>query len=210
MALQILEPETNRTMKRIIDIAISSLFLIILFPLLLLLSLLCVFFNKGRILFHQDRTGINGIVFQIIKFRTMNDHKNEDGVLLPDGNRLTRFGRFSRRTSLDELPTFWNVLKGQMSLVGPRPLLVEYLDRYTPLQARRLDVKPGLTGWAQINGRNAITWEEKFDYDVWYVDHQSIRLDLTIFLRTIGQVMVGWGISQKGHATMEEFMGTNK
>ena len=140
----------------------------------------------------------------------MKDLKNKQGVLLPDGERLTRFGRFLRRTSLDELPTFWNVLKGEMSLVGPRPLLVEYLDRYTPLQARRLEVKPGLTGWAQINGRNAITWEEKFDRDVWYVEHQSIVLDLIIFLRTIGQVIMGHGINQKGHATMEEFKGTKK
>ena len=197
-------------MKRIIDIAVSGLILIIFIPLLLFLSFLCVLYNNGSIFFLQDRAGLNGNVFRIIKFKTMKDLKNKQGVLLPDGERLTRFGRFLRRTSLDELPTFWNVLKGEMSLVGPRPLLVKYLDRYTPLQARRLDVKPGLTGWAQINGRNAITWEEKFDYDVWYVEHQSIGLDLIIFLRTIGQVIMGRGISQNGHATMEEFMGTNK
>ena len=197
-------------MKRIIDISVSGLILIIFIPLLLFLSFVCVLHNNGSIFFIQDRTGLNGNVFRIIKFKTMKDLKNKQGVILPDGERLTRFGRFLRRTSLDELPTFWNVLKGEMSLVGPRPLLVEYLDRYTPLQARRLEVKPGLTGWAQINGRNAITWEEKFDRDVWYVEHQSIVLDLIIFLRTIGQVIMGRGISQKGHATMEEFKGTNK
>ena len=197
-------------MKRIIDIAVSGLILIIFIPLLLFLSFLCVLYNNGSIFFLQDRTGLNGNVFRIIKFKTMKDLKNKQGVILPDGERLTRFGRFLRRTSLDELPTFWNVLKGEMSLVGPRPLLVEYLDRYTPLQARRLEVKPGLTGWSQINGRNTITWEEKFDRDVWYVEHQSIVLDMIIFLRTIGQVIMGRGISQKGHATMEEFKGTNK
>ena len=197
-------------MKRIIDILISSGLLLIFLPLLLLISMINVFFNKGKILFIQDRTGYNGKVFKIIKFKTMNDNANNKGELLPDGERLTIFGRFLRFSSLDELPTLWNVLMGQMSLVGPRPLLVKYLDRYNDNQLRRLEVKPGLTGWAQINGRNSISWEEKFQYDVWYVDNQSLKLDLIIIFKTIGQVIRGKGISHKNHPTMEEFMGTNK
>jgi len=140
----------------------------------------------------------------------MNDNANNKGELLPDGERLTIFGRFLRFSSLDELPTLWNVLMGQMSLVGPRPLLVKYLDRYNDNQLRRLEVKPGLTGWAQINGRNSISWEEKFEYDVWYVDNRSLKLDLIIIFKTISQVIRGKGISHKNHPTMEEFMGTNK
>ena len=140
----------------------------------------------------------------------MNDNANNKGELLSDGDRITIFGRFLRFSSLDELPTFWNILIGQMSLVGPRPLLVKYLARYNDNQLRRLEVKPGLTGWAQINGRNSISWEEKFQYDVWYVDNQSLKLDLIIIFKTIGQVIRGKGISQKNHPTMEEFMGTNK
>ena len=197
-------------MKRIIDISISSGLLLIFLPLLMLISMINVFFNKGKILFIQDRTGYKGKVFKIIKFKTMNDNANNKGELLPDGERLTVFGRFLRFSSLDELPTFWNILIGQMSLVGPRPLLVTYLDRYNDNQLRRLEVKPGLTGWAQINGRNSISWEEKFQYDVWYVDNQSLKLDLIIIFKTIGQVIRGKGISHKNHPTMEEFMGTNK
>ena len=197
-------------MKRIIDISISSGLLLIFLPLLMLISMINVFFNKGKILFIQDRTGYKGKVFKIIKFKTMNDNANNKGELLSDGDRITIFGRFLRFSSLDELPTFWNILIGQMSLVGPRPLLVKYLDRYNDNQLRRLEVKPGLTGWAQINGRNSISWEEKFQYDVWYVDNQSIKLDLIIIFKTIGQVIRGKGISHKNHPTMEEFMGTNK
>ena len=197
-------------MKRIIDISISSGLLLIFLPLLMLISMINVFFNKGKILFIQDRTGYKGKVFKIIKFKTMNDNANNKGELLSDGERLTVFGRFLRFSSLDELPTFWNILIGQMSLVGPRPLLVTYLDRYNDNQLRRLEVKPGLTGWAQINGRNSISWEEKFQYDVWYVDNQSLKLDLIIIFKTIGQVIRGKGISHKNHPTMEEFMGTNK
>jgi len=197
-------------MKRIIDILISSIFLFFSLPLLLFICIINLILNKGKILFLQDRTGYNGTVFKIIKFKTMNDKTNSERELLSDGERLTVFGRFLRFSSLDELPTLWNVLVGQMSLVGPRPLLVKYLDRYNDNQLRRLEVKPGLTGWAQINGRNSISWEEKFQYDVWYVDNRSIKLDLIIIFKTIGQVIRGKGIHHKNHPTMEEFMGTNK
>ena len=197
-------------MKRIIDILISCIFLFISLPLLLFICIINLLLNKGKILFLQNRTGYNGKVFKIIKFKTMNDKTNLEKELLPDGERLTVFGRFLRSSSLDELPTLWNVLVGQMSFVGPRPLLVKYLDRYNDNQLRRLEVKPGLTGWAQINGRNSISWEEKFQYDVWYVDNRSLKLDLIIIFKTIGQVIRGKGISQKNHPTMEEFMGTNK
>tara|TARA_B100001123_G_scaffold423138_1_gene532974 strand:- start:81 stop:674 length:594 start_codon:yes stop_codon:yes gene_type:complete len=197
-------------MKRLIDISISSGLLLIFFPLLLLISLANIFFHNGKIFFIQDRAGYNGNVFKIIKFKTMNDNADKKGELLPDGERLTIFGRILRFSSLDELPTLWNVLAGQMSLVGPRPLLVSYLDRYNEYQLRRLEVKPGLTGWAQVNGRNSISWEKKFEYDVWYVDNRSFKLDLIIIVKTIGQVITGKGISYKNHPTMEEFMGTNK
>jgi lipopolysaccharide/colanic/teichoic acid biosynthesis glycosyltransferase len=197
-------------MKRIIDILISSIFLFISLPLLFFISIINVLLNKGKILFIQDRTGYNGKVFKIIKFKTMNDKADVNGELLSDGERLTAFGRFLRTTSLDELPTLWNVLIGHMGLVGPRPLLVKYLDRYSNDQLRRLEVKPGITGWAQINGRNLISWEKKFEYDIWYVDNRSLKLDFIIIFRTIGQVITGKGISHKSHPTMEEFMGTNK
>jgi len=197
-------------MKRIIDILISSIFLFISLPLLLFICIINVILNKGKILFLQDRTGYKGKVFKIIKFKTMNDNADEKGQLLSDGERLTVFGRFLRSSSLDELPTLWNILVGHMSIVGPRPLLVKYLGRYNDNQLRRLEVKPGLTGWAQINGRNLISWEKKFQYDVWYVDNRSLKLDLIIIFKTIGQVITGKGISHKNHPTMEEFMGTNK
>ena len=197
-------------MKRIIDILISSIFLFISLPLLFFISIINVLLNKGKILFIQDRTGYNGKVFKIIKFKTMNDKADVNGKLLSDGERLTAFGRFLRTTSLDELPTLWNVLIGHMCLVGPRPLLVKYLDRYSNDQLRRLEVKPGITGWAQINGRNLISWEKKFEYDIWYVDNRTLKLDFIIIFRTIGQVIRGKGISHKSHPTMEEFMGTNK
>ena len=197
-------------MKRIIDILLSSGLLFIILPLLLLIAIINILLNKGKIFFVQERAGYKGNVFKIIKFKTMNDDINKKGELLPDGERLTIFGRFLRFSSLDELPTLWNVLMGQMSLVGPRPLLVKYLDRYNDNQLRRLEVKPGLTGWAQINGRNSISWEEKFEYDVWYVDNRSLKLDLIIIFKTISQVIRGKGINHKNHPTMEEFMGTNK
>ena len=197
-------------MKRIIDILLSSGLLFIILPLLLLIAIINILLNKGKIFFVQERAGYKGNIFKIIKFKTMNDNANNKGELLPDGERLTIFGRFLRFSSLDELPTLWNVLMGQMSLVGPRPLLVNYLDRYNDNQLRRLEVKPGLTGWAQINGRNSISWEEKFEYDIWYVDNRSLKLDLIIIFKTISQVIRGKGISHKNHPTMEEFMGTNK
>ena len=197
-------------MKRIIDILLSIGLLFIILPLLLLIAIINILLNKGKIFFVQERAGYKGNIFKIIKFKTMNDNANNKGELLPDGERLTIFGRFLRFSSLDELPTLWNVLMGQMSLVGPRPLLVKYLDRYNDNQLRRLEVKPGLTGWAQINGRNSISWEEKFEYDVWYVDNRSLKLDLIIIFKTIGQVIRGKGIHHKNHPTMEEFMGTNK
>ena len=197
-------------MKRIIDILLSSGLLFIILPLLLLIAIINILLNKGKIFFVQERAGYKGNVFKIIKFKTMNDDINKKGDLLSDGERLTIFGRFLRFSSFDELPTLWKVLMGKMSLVGPRPLLVKYLDRYNDNQLRRLEVKPGLTGWAQINGRNSISWEEKFEYDVWYVDNRSLKLDLIIIFKTISQVIRGKGISHKNHPTMEEFMGTNK
>ncbi len=157
------------------------------------------------VLFRQARPGLRGRPFTIYKFRTMTDKRGERGELLPDGERLTRLGRFLRKTSLDELPELFNVLKGDMSIVGPRPLLMQYLDLYTPEQARRHEVKPGITGWAQVNGRNAISWEDKFKLDVWYVDHQSFWLDLTIIFMTVWKILKREGISQPGQATMEEF-----
>ena len=156
----------------------------------------------------QQRPGYRGRLFTLYKFRTMRDARDSEGVLLPDDQRLTPLGRFLRRTSLDELPELVNVLQGDMSLVGPRPLLPQYLHRYTPEQARRHEVRPGITGWAQVNGRNALTWEDKFALDVWYVDHRSFALDLRIIWMTLTQVMSGRGVSAEGHATMPEFMGS--
>lgn len=164
--------------------------------------------RQGRqIFFRQFRPGKNGKPFQVVKFCTMTNECGEDGCLLPDAERLTRIGRFLRSTSLDELPELWNVLKGDMSIVGPRPLLMQYLERYTPEQARRHEMKPGITGWAQVNGRNAISWEDKFKLDVWYVDNWSIALDVKIILITVKKVLQRDGISALGEATMPEFMG---
>jgi lipopolysaccharide/colanic/teichoic acid biosynthesis glycosyltransferase len=162
------------------------------------------------VLFRQKRPGQSGQIFELIKFRTMTDAQDSNGNLLPDDERLTSFGRRLRRLSLDELPTLWNVIRGDMSLVGPRPLLVQYLDRYTPEQSRRHEVAPGITGWAQINGRNAITWEEKFELDVWYVENVSLRTDLAILFRTVVQVLAQRDISAEEHATMPEFMGSHE
>jgi sugar transferase EpsL len=183
-------------------------FLIILFvPILLLLFPLLSILVGFPVLFKQSRPGKNGIPFTIYKFRTMTDEKDEFGNLLPDIKRLTRFGSFLRRTSLDELPELFNVLKGEMSLVGPRPLLIDYLPLYSPEQARRHEVKPGITGWAQINGRNSLSWQEKFEMDVWYVDHVSFWLDIKILFLTIWKVLKREGISQEGYATAEKFKG---
>jgi sugar transferase EpsL len=193
--------------KRFFDIIISVVALVVLSPLLLILTLAIRRKMGIPVLFRQQRPGLRGLPFSLLKFRTMNDARDADGVLLPDANRLTSFGRFLRASSLDELPELFNVLKGDMSLVGPRPLMMQYLDRYTPQQARRHEVKPGITGWAQVNGRNAITWEEKFKWDVWYVDNRSLWLDVKIIFMTIWKITKREGISQPGQATMEEFKG---
>lgn len=195
--------------KRLIDIAASIFLGCALAPILILLAVLVRLSLGQPILFCQVRPGLHGRPFTLYKFRTMTDARDAAGNLLPDAQRLTRVGRFLRSTSLDELPELWNVLKGDMSLVGPRPLLMQYLDRYTPEQARRHEVRPGITGWAQVNGRNAITWEEKFALDVWYVDNQSLWLDLRILALTIWKVLRREAISQAGNATMTEFMGTS-
>jgi len=193
--------------KRLLDLAVGGVALLLLSPLLLALVLL-VRLRLGRpVLFRHRRPGLEGRPFTLFKLRTMRDLRDEEGELLPDEERLTPFGRFLRRTSLDELPELWNVLRGEMSLVGPRPLLLEYLPRYTRDQARRHDVRPGITGWAQVHGRNALTWDERFDLDVWYVDHLSLALDLRILLRTPALVLRREGISAEGHATMPRFLG---
>lgn len=199
-----------RRIKRLFDLGLAIPSVIILSPLLVLIGFLVRLKIGSPVLFLQVRPGLYGRPFTIYKFRTMTDEGNEDGKLLPDGGRLTRLGRFLRKLSLDELPELFNVLKGDMCLVGPRPLLMEYLDRYSPDQARRHEVKPGLTGWAQVNGRNAITWEDKFKLDVWYVDNCSLWLDLKIIAKTAIIVLKRKGISQEGEATMGEFKGANK
>lgn len=192
-------------MKRFFDIIISAAALVVLSPVMIVIALL-IRRNMGRpVLFGQVRPGCKGRPFTLYKFRTMNDKRDGNGRLQPDTDRLTSFGRLLRESSLDELPEFFNVLKGEMSLVGPRPLLMQYLKRYTPEQARRHEVKPGITGWAQVNGRNAITWDEKFKLDVWYVDNRSLWLDIKIILMTIWKILKREGINQQGQATMEEF-----
>ncbi|ABC78473.1 undecaprenyl-phosphate galactosephosphotransferase [Syntrophus aciditrophicus SB] len=175
--------------------------------MLCLLALLIRCRLGAPVFFTQQRPGLKGKPFFLYKFRTMTDARNSAGSLLPDAERLTRFGRFLRSTSLDELPELWNVLKGEMSLVGPRPLLMEYLGRYTLEQARRHEVRPGITGWAQVNGRNTLSWEDKFKLDVWYVDHVSISLDIRIIVMTIWKIFKREGINQPGQATAEKFMG---
>ena len=197
-------------MKRIFDL-ILILFSAPILILIFLLVALTVRFKLGSpVFFKQRRPGLNKQIFNMIKFRSMTMKSDTSGVLLSDSNRLTRFGEFLRSTSLDELPSFWTVLKGEMSLVGPRPLLVEYLPLYSEKQSRRHEVKPGITGWAQVNGRNAISWEEKFDLDVWYVDNQSVWLDIKILFLTIKKVIMRDGISAKDDATMPPFKGTKK
>jgi sugar transferase EpsL len=198
---------SRKNFKRFIDLAGGIFGLLCLLPIYPIIAVLIKLSSRGPVLFKQARTGKNGKVFTIYKFRTMKDIRDETGALLPDEKRLTWIGKFLRRFSLDELPEFLNVVKGDISLVGPRPLLVKYLNLYTPEQAKRHKVKPGLTGLAQINGRNAITWEEKFKYDVWYVDNWSIWLDFKILFFTVWKVIKGEGINQKGQATVEEFKG---
>jgi len=193
--------------KRIFDIIISSVLLIVLSPVLLLLAVVIAITMGRPVIFSQLRPGLHGNLFAMYKFRTMTNAKDAQGKFLPDAVRLTALGRFLRSTSLDEFPEFYNVLKGEMSLIGPRPLLPEYLARYTPRQARRHEVLPGITGWAQINGRNTISWEDKFEMDVWYVDHRTFWLDMQIFFLTIYKIVRREGISSKGEATMQVFTG---
>jgi len=196
------------TAKRTLDFLAAVCALFVLAPAFFALAVAIRLRMGGPVLFRQTRIGRDDRGFQIAKFRTMTDARDSAGNLMPDEDRLTALGRLIRRTSLDELPQLWNVLKGDMSLVGPRPLLPQYLPRYTALQRRRHEVKPGITGWAQVNGRNALTWEQKFELDVWYVDHAGFWLDIRILLLTLLQVTRHSGISQDGHATMPEFMGS--
>ena len=194
--------------KRILDFTLALTGLIVLSPIFLLLWLLLVVANKGAgAFFTQARPGKDERIFRVVKFKTMTDKRDSEGNLLPDAQRLTKIGKLVRSTSLDEIPQLINVLKGDMSLIGPRPLLVQYLPLYNEEQKRRHEIRPGITGWAQINGRNAISWEEKFEYDVWYVDHMSIRLDIKIVFRTIKNVLIREGINSDTSATMEAFKG---
>lgn len=195
--------------KRMIDIVLSFIALIILTPLLIIIGVLVYFKLGSPVLFTQERPGKDEKIFKLYKFRTMTDEKDGDGVLLPDSVRLTKFGKFLRSTSLDELPELWNILIGDMNIVGPRPLLVQYLPLYNNHQKRRHDVRPGLTGYAQVNGRNAISWQEKFNYDVEYVDKVNFLLDTQIVFKTIKQVLIKEGISSETSATMEVFKGNS-
>jgi len=196
--------------KRIIDFSLSFLGFIIISPIFLLLWIWLSIANKGAgAFFFQERPGKDEKIFRVIKFKTMNDRKDASGNLLPDAQRLTKVGKFVRSTSLDEIPQLLNVIKGDMSLIGPRPLLVQYLPLYDETQRRRHEVRPGITGWAQVNGRNAISWEQKFAYDVWYVDNVSLSLDVKILLKTIQKVFKREGVSSDSSATMEPFKGNN-
>ncbi|MEO5972536.1 MAG: sugar transferase [Sphingomicrobium sp.] len=197
-------------MKRLFDLVAASAALVLLSPLLLVVALLVRLRLGSPVLFRQVRPGLHARPFTVLKFRTMLDATAPDGHPLPDAERLTRFGRFLRASSLDELPGLWNVVKGEMSLVGPRPLLMEYVPLYTPEQARRHDVRPGITGWAQVNGRNALSWDDKFALDIWYVDHRSLWLDLRIVWQTLLKVASSHGISAEGEATMPKFTGGNQ
>jgi len=198
----------NMTAKRIFDLVAGGAALLALSPVLLVVAALVRLFLGTPVLFRQKRPGMHGRPFPLVKFRTMTAAKDAAGHLLPDVDRLTRFGKFLRSSSLDELPELWNVIRGDMSLVGPRPLLTEYLPLYSARQARRHEVKPGLTGWAQVNGRNALTWEDRFELDVWYVENRTLSLDLKIIWMTLGIVLNRKGISHEGSATMERFRGS--
>lgn len=200
----------SRYIKRIIDFCISAVALLVLSPLLLVVTVWLHFANRGAgAFFFQERPGKNARIFRVVKFKTMTDERDANGQLLPDEQRLTRVGRFVRSTSIDELPQLWNVLRGDMALIGPRPLLVQYLPLYSPRQARRHEVRPGITGWAQCHGRNAISWTQKFEYDVWYVDHLSFLTDLKVIWLTIKTVLTRSGIAHEGSVTMEPFDGKN-
>lgn len=194
-------------LKRFFDFIVSLIAFSLLLPLFILVTVLLYIANQGSPFFVQPRPGKNGRIFKLVKFKTMNDKKDAAGNLLSDAERLTAIGRFIRKTSLDEIPQLINVIKGEMSLIGPRPLLVEYLPLYSDTQKRRHDVRPGITGWAQVNGRNAIGWQQKFELDVWYVDHVSFTLDCKIAFFTIMKVAKSEGVSQQGHVTMTKFQG---
>lgn len=196
-------------LKRLIDFLIAFVAFVALSPIFIIVTIGLYFANQGKPFFFQNRPGLNERIFKIIKFKTMNDKKDSEGKLLPDSDRLTAIGSFVRKTSLDEIPQLINVLKGDMAIIGPRPLLPQYLVLYNTIQKRRHEVRPGITGWAQVNGRNAISWKRKFELDVWYVDHVSFWLDIKIFFLTIKKVFVCEGISQEGQATMEAFNGNN-
>lgn len=197
-------------LKRLFDIIVSLIALVILSPIFAIVAYKVKKNLGSPVLFRQVRPGLNGQPFEMIKFRTMKDAVDKDGNPLPDSERLTPFGKMLRATSLDEMPELWNVLKGEMSLVGPRPLLMEYLPLYNERQAKRHDVRPGVTGYAQVNGRNAISWEQKFEYDVWYVENQSFWLDIKILLKTVKKVFFKEDINAEGEATMSKFTGSNK
>jgi lipopolysaccharide/colanic/teichoic acid biosynthesis glycosyltransferase len=203
----IILPKGTPLSKRLFDLLLSFLLLVLLSPILIILSILVAFFHGKPILFKQKRPGLGGNIFTILKFRTMRDRRDDHGNLLPDAERLTQFGRFLRSTSLDELPELINILKGEMSFVGPRPLLIEYLPLYSSEQSRRHAVLPGMTGWAQVHGRNILSWQEKFDHDIWYVDHWSFWLDIKILWLTLIKTLKREGISQPGQATAERFKG---
>lgn len=193
--------------KRVIDLTVALFGFVLLSPVFVLAAILLFFANQGKPFFFQKRPGKKGKIFSIIKFKTMNDKKDAQGNLLSDAERMTAVGSFVRKTSIDEIPQLLNVIKGDMSLIGPRPLLVEYLPLYSKEQSRRHDVRPGITGWAQVNGRNAISWSQKFAYDVWYVDHVSLGLDLKIAMKTVQKVFKSEGISADGSVTIEKFKG---
>ncbi len=197
----------SRFFKRIFDFFLSFLGIIFLSPCILLIIIILFFANKGKVFFIQKRPGKLLKIFKVIKFKTMTDKMDSEGNLLPDSLRISTIGKFIRTTSLDELPQLFNVIKGDMSLIGPRPLLVDYIPLYSKNQARRHDVRPGITGWAQVNGRNAISWEQKFEYDIWYVDNVSFWLDIKITILTIKKIFVREGISSKTNTTMEAFKG---
>lgn len=196
--------------KRTLDFVLALIALLILFPILFIVTILLAIYNKGGVFFTQDRPGKDGKIFKVVKFKTMTDERDSKGELLPDSKRLTKVGQFVRSTSIDELPQLINVLLGDMSLIGPRPLLVQYLPLYNEEQAKRHLVRPGITGWAQVNGRNAISWEDKFKLDTWYVENISFKLDLKIFFKTIKKVFIREGISSEGSVTIEPFKGTKK
>ena len=198
----------GRELKRIFDLTLSIFFIVLLSPIIIIVSVAIIILDGKPIIFKQDRLGIDHTPFRIIKFRTMTRERDEEGNLLPDKNRTTRMGNFMRKTSIDELPSLLNVLKGELSIIGPRPLRARYLDRYSPEQDRRHEVKPGITGWAQVNGRNAISWKKRFELDVWYVDNQSLFLDMKILFLTIYVILFRKDINVSENDTMEEFRGS--